>query len=94
MTKPHETSAATPRIRRKERVGVVVSDKMQKSVVVACESRGRHPYYQKVVSHTLKVMAHDEKDMAKVGDKVLIAETRPLSKLKRWRVVQILEKAK
>lgn len=79
---------------RKTRTGTVISDKMQKSVVVACERRIPHSRYGKVIRRTLRVMAHDEKDLAKVGDKVLIMETRPISKLKRWRVVKILEKAK
>jgi len=79
---------------RKTRTGVVVSDKMQKSVVVACERRIPHKSYGKIIRRTLRVMAHDEKDLAKVGDTVLIMETRPLSKLKRWRVIKILEKAK
>lgn len=79
---------------RKVRVGVVVSDKMQKSVVVACETRVPHKEYKKVVRRTLKFMAHDEKDEAHVGDKVAIMETRPLSKRKRWRVVEIIERAK
>lgn len=79
---------------RKTRTGTVISDKMQKSVVVACQRRVPHPQYGKIINRTLRVMAHDEKDLAKVGDKVLIMETRPISKLKRWRVVKILEKAK
>lgn len=79
---------------RKTRVGVVVSDKMQKSVIVECDRRMPHPEYKKVVTRTLRVMAHDEEDSAHVGDKVEIMETRPLSKRKRWRVVKILEKAK
>ncbi len=82
------------RTSRKVRVGTVVSDKMQKTVVVACERRIPHPTYAKIVRRTLKVMAHNEKDLAHVGDKVAIMETRPLSKRKRWRVIEIIEKAK
>lgn len=82
------------RTSRKARVGVVVSDKMQKSVVVACERRVPHPQYGKIVRRTLRVMAHDESNEAHVGDKVEITETRPLSKLKRWRLIRIIEKAK
>jgi small subunit ribosomal protein S17 len=80
--------------RRKVRVGIVVSDKMQKSVVVECQRRFLHPVYGKAITRTLRVMAHNEDNSAKVGDKVEIMETRPFSKRKRWRVVRILEKAK
>lgn len=79
---------------RKTRVGVVVSDKMDKTVVVAVENLVQHPLYKKTIKRTTKFKAHDEKNECKVGDKVLIMETRPLSKEKRWRVVEILEKAK
>lgn len=79
---------------RKTRVGNVVSDKMDKTVVVAVESRVRHPLLGKSIRRTKKFKAHDEKNECRVGDKVLIMETRPLSKEKRWRVVEILEKAK
>jgi small subunit ribosomal protein S17 len=79
---------------RKTRVGVVVSDKMQKTVLVKCVRRFAHSKYGKTITRTLKVMAHNEKDEARVGDKVEIMETRPLSKRKRWRVVKILEKSK
>lgn len=79
---------------RKVRVGMVVSDKMDKTVVVAIEDNVKHPVYGKIVKHTLKVHAHDEKSECGVGDKVKIMETRPLSKTKRWRVVEIIEKAK
>ena len=79
---------------RKVRVGMVVSDKMDKSVVVAIEDNVKHPVYGKIIKHTLKVHAHDEKNECGVGDKVRIMETRPLSKTKRWRVVEIIEKAK
>ncbi|MGI6284188.1 30S ribosomal protein S17 [Neomoorella humiferrea] len=82
------------RNQRKTRVGSVVSDKMDKTVVVAVESRVRHPLLGKIIRKTKKFKAHDEKNECRVGDKVLIMETRPLSKEKRWRVVEILEKAK
>jgi small subunit ribosomal protein S17 len=79
---------------RKSRMGVVVSDKMQKTVVVEVQSRGRHPFYKKVVRHSRRFKAHDEGGEAHVGDRVLIIETRPLSKDKRWRVVRVLERAR
>ena len=79
---------------RKERVGKVVSDKMDKTIVVATEDIVRHPLYGKGVKKTVKFKAHDEKNECGIGDKVLIMETRPLSKDKRWRVCQIIEKAK
>lgn len=84
----------TPRGSRKERVGRVVSDKMQKTVVVAIERRVPHPVYGKMVTRTRKVKAHDEENTAKTGDLVRIAETRPLSKDKRWRLVEIVERAR
>ena len=79
---------------RKVRVGMVVSNKMDKTVVVAIEDNVKHPVYSKIIKHTLKVHAHDEKNECGVGDKVRIMETRPLSKTKRWRIVEIIEKAK
>lgn len=79
---------------RKTRVGRVVSDKMQKTVVVAIERRVPHPVYGKMVTRTKKVKAHDEENTAKTGDLVRIAETRPLSKDKRWRLVEIVERAR
>ena len=79
---------------RKTRVGYVVSDKMNKTVVVAIEDNVKHPVYGKIIKHTLKVHAHDENNTCGIGDKVEIMETRPLSKTKRWRVVEIIEKAK
>ncbi len=79
---------------RKSRVGVVISDKMDKTIVVAIEHRVKHPLYKKIVKHTKKFKAHDELNEARVGDKVEIAETRPLSKDKCWRLVSIIEKAK
>jgi small subunit ribosomal protein S17 len=80
------------RARRKVRVGVVVSDKMDKTVVVQVAGQIRHPLYAKTVARTSKLSAHDEKNEARVGDKVRVMETRPLSKSKRWRVVDILER--
>ena len=79
---------------RKTRVGKVVSDKMDKTVVVAIEDRVAHPLYKKIVGRTYKLKAHDESNSCGVGDKVKVMETRPLSKDKRWRVVEIVEKAK
>lgn len=79
---------------RKSRVGMVVSDKMDKTIVVAIEDNVRHPVYGKIVKRTLKVHAHDENNECGVGDRVEIMETRPLSKTKRWRLVEIIEKAK
>ncbi len=79
---------------RKNRVGVVVSDKMDKTVVVAIRERVKHPLYGKIVNRTKKFKAHDELNECGVGDRVMIAETRPLSKDKCWRVVKIVEKAK
>jgi small subunit ribosomal protein S17 len=85
---------ATERGTRKTRTGLVVSDKMQKTVVVAIERRVPHPVYGKMVTRTKRVKAHDEENSAKTGDTVRIAETRPLSKDKRWRVVEIVERAR
>lgn len=79
---------------RKTRVGSVVSDKMDKTVVVAIVDSVRHPLYKKIIKRTIKLKAHDEKNECGIGDKVEIMETRPLSKDKRWRVVEIIEKAK
>lgn len=79
---------------RKTRVGVVSSDKMDKTVVVSIKDKVRHPLYGKIINHTVKYKAHDEENTCGVGDKVLIMETRPMSKDKRWRVVEIIEKAK
>jgi small subunit ribosomal protein S17 len=88
------TEARHHRGYRKTREGYVVSDKMDKTVVVAVEDRFKHPLYGKVVRRTSKLKAHDEANAAGVGDRVLLMETRPLSATKRWRVVEILEKAK
>ena len=79
---------------RKERVGIVVSDKMDKTIVVAVRERVKHPLYKKIVSRTKKFKAHDENNACGIGDKVLIQETRPLSKDMCWRLVEIVEKAK
>lgn len=78
---------------RKTRVGKVVSDKMDKTVVVAIETSVKHPLYKKIVKRTYKLKAHDENNECKIGDKVRVMETRPLSKEKRWRLVEIIEKA-
>ena len=79
---------------RKTRVGVVVSDKMDKTIVVAVRDNVRHPLYNKIVKKTYKLKAHDETNDAKIGDTVKVMETRPLSKDKRWRLVEIMERAK
>ena len=90
------TSSTQPKARgaRKTRVGLVVSDKMQKTVVVAIDRRVPHPVYGKMVTRTTRLKAHDEENSAKVGDTVRIMETRPLSKDKRWRVVEIVDRAR
>ncbi len=79
---------------RKTRTGKVVSNKMDKTVVVAIEDNVKHPLYKKIIKNTIRLKAHDEENTCGVGDRVLIMETRPLSKDKRWRVVEIIEKAK
>lgn len=79
---------------RKTRIGIVVSDKMDKTVVVAIQDSVKHPLYKKIIKRTVKFKAHDEQNACGVGDKVEIMETRPLSKDKRWRVTEIIEKAK
>ena len=79
---------------RKTRVGTVASDKMDKTIVVAVTDHVRHPLYKKIVKRTYKLKAHDENNECKVGDKVKVMETRPLSRDKRWRLVEIIEKAK
>lgn len=93
-TEKTEEKAVEERGRRKTRTGVVVSDKMNKTVVVTVERRYAHPLYGKQVTRTKKYHAHDENNEYHVGDTVRIMETRPLSKLKRWRVVEVLERAK
>lgn len=79
---------------RKERIGIVTSDKMEKSIVVAVERKVKHPKYGKFVKHTTKFVAHDETNDCNIGDTVRIMETRPLSKSKNWRLVEIVERAK
>ena len=86
-------NAAKKRGDRKTREGMVVSDKMEKTIVVELEDRVKHPRYSKVIRRTTKVKAHDENGTAGVGDRVLLAETRPLSATKRWRLVTVLERA-
>ena len=87
-------SSSKPRGERKVREGLVVSEKMDKTIVVSLEDRVKHPLYGKVIRRTSKVKAHDEANTAGVGDRVRLMETRPLSATKRWRLVEILEKAK
>lgn len=94
LAKRGETGNAIERTSRKTRVGMVVSDKMMKTVVVSIERRVEHPVYGKMVRRTKKLKAHDEQNEAKTGDTVRIMETRPLSKDKRWRVVEIIERAR
>ena len=79
---------------RKTRIGKVVSDKMEKTIVVAIEDSVQHPLYKKVIKRTYTLKAHDENNECKIGDKVKVMETRPLSKDKRWRLVEVIEKAK
>lgn len=93
-TEMTQAPEATTRNLRKERVGIVTSDKMDKSITVTVERRVRHAKYGKFVKRTSKFMAHDEKGEAHVGDTVRIAEVRPMSKLKRWRLVEVVERAK
>jgi small subunit ribosomal protein S17 len=92
QTETAVTGTTTAPRRRKERTGEVISDKMAKTIVVRVERRFQHPKFKKVVTQYKKFYAHDEKREAKVGDRVLIEETRPLSKTKSWRLVQIIEK--
>ena len=82
------------REQRKVRVGKVVSNKMDKTIVVAIEDNVRHPKYGKIIKRTVKIHAHDEANACQIGDKVMVMETRPLSATKRWRLVEIIEKAK
>lgn len=79
---------------RKSRVGIVTSDKMDKTIVVSVEEHVKHPLYGKIMKRTYKLKAHDEENQCGLGDKVLVMETRPISKDKRWRLVEIIEKAK
>ncbi len=91
-TKNLETAMTVARGHRKERVGEVISDKMTKTIIVRVQRRFPHPRYKKVVTAYTKFYAHDEKREAKVGDRVRIEETRPLSKTKRWRLVEVVER--
>ncbi|MFK7844163.1 MAG: 30S ribosomal protein S17 [Rhodothermales bacterium] len=84
----------TQRSRRKERIGLVVSDKMDKSISIAIQRQVKHPIYGKFIKKTTKLMVHDEQNDANTGDTVRVQETRPLSKNKRWRLVEVLERAK
>ncbi|UDY24248.1 30S ribosomal protein S17 [Nocardioides sp. Kera G14] len=88
------TEQTEERNSRKVREGLVVSDKMEKTIVVAVEDRVKHPLYGKVLRRSTKLKAHDEQNSAGIGDRVLVMETRPLSATKRWRLVEIIEKAK
>ena len=90
----HTPRTEKPRGRRKTAIGYVVSDKMQQTLVVELENRMRHPLYGQIIRTTTKVKAHDEDSVAGIGDRVSLMETRPLSATKRWRLVEILEKAK
>ncbi|MFI9385317.1 30S ribosomal protein S17 [Kutzneria sp. NPDC052558] len=92
MSETNETT--DKRNDRKVREGLVVSNKMEKTIVVSLEDRKKHPLYGKVLRTTTKVKAHDEENVAGIGDRVLLMETRPLSATKRWRLVEVLEKAK
>ncbi len=91
---PSAVQTTHERARRKSREGLVVSDKMDKTVVVSVEDRVKHPLYGKVLRRTSRLKAHDETNQCDIGDRVVIMETRPLSATKRWRVVTVLEKAK
>jgi len=94
MSEQQAETAGAERNRRKVREGLVVSDKMDKTVVVSVEDRVKHPLYGKVMRRTSRLKAHDEQNECGIGDRVLLMETRPLSATKRWRVVEILERAK
>ena len=91
-TNPETTASAAERANRKERVGEVIANKMAKTIIVRVERRFPHPKFKKVITGYKKFYAHDEKSEAKVGDRVRIQETRPLSKTKRWRLVEIVER--
>ena len=93
-SKREEDFTLSERNLRKTRVGMVVRDKMDKTIVVAIKDNVRHPLYKKIIKRTIKLKAHDENNSCGIGDKVEIMETRPLSKDKRWRLVNIIEKAK
>jgi small subunit ribosomal protein S17 len=94
MAETQENAQTLNRTSRKTRIGTVVSDKMDKTVVVSIERRVQHPVYGKIVRRTKRLKAHDERNDAKTGDTVRIMETRPLSKDKRWRLVEIVERAR
>jgi 30S ribosomal protein S17 len=94
MAETQENAQTLNRTSRKTRIGTVVSDKMNKTVVVSIERRVQHPVYGKIVRRTKRLKAHDERNDAKTGDTVRIMETRPLSKDKRWRLVEIVERAR
>ncbi len=94
MSKTTETSQDAPRNQRKVREGLVVSDKMDKTIVVTVEDRVKHALYGKVLRKTSRLKAHDEENQCGIGDRVRIMETRPLSATKRWRLIEVLEKAK
>ena len=94
MSTEIENITAEKRRLRKERIGKVVSDKMEKSIVVTVERKVKHPIYGKFIKKTTRFMAHDENREAHIGDVVRIMETRPISKLKRWRLIEVIEKAK
>jgi small subunit ribosomal protein S17 len=94
VTSPAPVSQEAARGKRKTRTGVVTSNKMDKSIVVSIRTRVKHPLYGKIMNRTTKLMAHDEKNECGIGDRVLVMETRPLSARKRWRLVEIVEKAK
>ncbi len=94
MADTQQNTTAAERAARKTRIGLVVSDKMDKTIVVSIERRVQHPVYGKMVRRTKRLKAHDEQNEAKAGDTVRIMETRPMSKDKRWRVVEIVERAR
>lgn len=90
MSEANQTEETKPRVHRKTRIGVVVSDKMTKTIAIDVVRRVPHPRYKKIIKRTKRLYAHDEEGLAKVGDKVRIMETRPLSKLKRWTLLEVL----
>ncbi|MCB1242841.1 MAG: 30S ribosomal protein S17 [Verrucomicrobiales bacterium] len=90
MSEANQTEETKPRVQRKTRIGVVVSDKMTKTIAIDVVRRVPHPRYKKIIKRTKRLYAHDEEGLAKVGDKVRIMETRPLSKLKRWTLLEVL----
>ena len=94
MTTEQTAAETTQRSKRKVRIGIVVSTKMDKTITVSIERRVPHPLYKKYFKKTKKFLVHDEQEAAKLGDRVMIMETRPLSKYKRWRVVKIVEQAR